>query len=372
MRNHAAKAAAAVKICITAALLFFCISDTAAVSAAVVNSIRRCVNVVIPSLFAMMAVSSLIVSSGITGLLPDWLGKPARLLFGMDKNEFAVFVFSMFAGYPVGMKMLSEESASGRIPKKRAEMLSGLCFGAGPAFIYGCISSQIFRSGNAGKLILLSTVSANVVLALIISVPLRRAAAKQPPPRRRVSISADMLTGCVLRSGRAMADICIMITFFSVVTAFLMHTGVTAAAGELPAKLLRLDRSCGEALVAALIDITNVEGLPRGDHLLLPFISGAVSFGGLCVLFQMSVLTAGKLSLRPLIILRSAAALLSCLICRILLPYFTVNKVIEVSTARVSGYASDTAVPSVMLIVMTVLLMWEFGDKTAESSAYST
>ena len=372
MRKYAARAAAAVKICITAAVLAFCIFDTAAVSEAVGSSIRRCMNVVIPSLFAMITVSALIVTSGITEILPDWLGKPVRLLFGMDKNEFAVFIFSMFAGYPVGMKMLSEESASGRIPKKRTELLSGLCFGAGPAFIYGCISSQIFRSGNAGKLILLSTVSANIILALIMSVPLRRAAAKQPPIRRRVSISADMLTGCVLRSGRAMADICIMIAFFSVMTAFFIRTGVTAAAGELLAKLLRLDRSCGEAVVAALTDVTNVEGLPRGDLLLLPFVSGAVSFGGLCVLFQMSVLTAGELSLRPLIMLRSAAAVLSYMISRMLLPYFMAKEVIEVSTASVGGYGSETAVPSVMLIIMTVLLMWEFGDKNADRSAYST
>ena len=372
MRKSVEKYAAALKTALVTAGFIYCGADAPAVSGAVYESVQRCINVVIPSLFAMIAVSSVMVRSGAGGIAPGITGKLSRFLLGLDEREFRIFILGMFAGYPVGVKMLCDEYALGRISRRRAELLSGICFGAGPAFIFGCISRQLFSDKRAGQLILASTVAANIIIAFIMSFPLRRAAAKQTPSRRRVSISADMLTDCVLRSGRTMADICIMIAGFSVFTVFLVRTGAMAAAGELLGKLPCLGRSSGEALAAALIDITNIASIPRGG-LLLPYVSAAVSFGGLCVFFQLAVLTSGKLSMKPFIIMRISAALLSYGVCRILLPFFIGSEAAAVSAAAGTvRYSTGTAVPSVMLIIMTVLLMREYGAVREGGSAYST
>ena len=372
MRKYAEKAAKAAKTALAVILFLFCAADTAAVSQAVYNGVLRCINTVIPSLFAMLAVSSIIVRSGIAELMPKWLGRVSFFLFGMDETEFPIFSFGMLAGYPVGVKMLCELYAAGRISRRRAELLSGLCFGAGPAFIFGCAAQQYYDCESAGLLILISVVSANIVTALGASFFLRRNAEKQSRPRRSVSISAEMLTDCVLRSGRAMADICIMVVGAAVFTAFLIRTGTMAAAGELLEKLLRLDRGSGEALTAALIDVTNIGSNAGGGHLLLPYASGAVSFGGACVFFQLRALTAGKLSLKPFIIMRAAAAVISFAVCRALLPYFIFGEALEAASVKVRGHGTDSAVPSVMLIIMVVMLMLEYGNKRGESSAYST
>lgn len=362
MKKYAEKAIKAAKIAAVSAAFLYFLTDTGAAAEAVGESIQRCIDIVIPSLFAMMIVSSLITMSGMLTFLPHWLGKLSRLVFGMEGSVFPVFTFGMIAGYPVGVKMLCEEVAAGRLTKKRAELLSGLCFGAGPAFILGCISRQLYTSRNAGLVILISTVSANIFLALIMSVPLRRTAASDSSPRS-VSISADMLTDCVLRSGRAMGDICIMIAAFAAANAALARTGATAAAGELLGKLPDLDRMRGEVIVAALLDVTNVGKLPCGDWLLLPYISALTAFGGVCVMFQIAALTAGKLSLRPLIIMRTAAAVLSFFICRLIMSFFMESEITAVLSPRMSSTASP--VPSLMLIIMTVLLMVEYGSKSS-------
>ena len=371
MRKLGKKAVKAAKTALMILFFLFCATDTAAVSQAVYGSVLRCINVVIPSLFAMMTISSLIVRSGIAELLPGQSGRISRFIFGMDEAEFPIFSFGMLAGYPVGVKMLCELYSAGRIGKRRAELLSGLCFGAGPAFIFGCIAPQFFSSERMGLLILTSTVSANIVMAFGVSFLLRRAYEKQPRTRRSVSISAEMLTDCVLRSGRAMADICIMIAGFAVFTAFLVRTGAMSAARELIAKLLCLDRESGETVIASLIDITNAGSIAGGGEL-LPCVSGAVSFGGLCVFFQLRALTAGKLSLKPFIIMRAAAAVLSFVICRFLLPYFIFGEAVEAADIRVSERGADSAIPSVMLVIMVIMLMLEYGKNNGESSAYST
>jgi hypothetical protein len=362
MKKYAENAIKAAKIAALSAAFLYFLTDTGAAAEAVEESIQRCIDIVIPSLFAMMIVSSLITRSGMLACLPKWLGKLSRLVFSMEGSIFPVFTFGMIAGYPVGVKMLCEEVSAGRLTKQRAELLSGLCFGAGPAFIFGCISRQLYTSRNTGLVILISTVSANIILALIMSVPLRRAAVSDSSPRS-VSISADMLTDCVLRSGRAMGDICIMIAAFAAANAALTRSGITAAAGELLRKLPHLDRISGEVIVAALLDVTNISKLPCGDWLLLPYISGLTAFGGVCVFLQIAVLTAGKLSLKPIIIMRSAAAIMSFFICRLIMPFFMVSEITEVLSPRMSSTASP--VPSVMLIIMTVMLMLEFGGKSS-------
>lgn len=361
------KAVKVLKYVLFAAISAFCVTDTAEVAAAVGKSVDKCVEVVIPSLFAMMVISSLFIRSGLNGHYPRWLGKFSRTVFGMEGYVFPIFTFGMFAGYPVGVKMLCDEYSAGRLSKRRAELLSGLCFGAGPAFVFGCISRQLYSSDRAGLIILISNIAANVLLALIMSVPLRRTF-REHTHNRCGGLSADMLTDCVMQSGRAMGRICVMIVFFSVFSAFFSRTGA-AAAGELLAKLPDLDRESGKVIVAALFDVTNTGDLPCGDWLLLPYISAATAFGGLCVMMQISGITAGRLSLRPFILLRSAAAVLSFCICRLITPLLMVGETVSVSAVKAEGVSSRTPVPSVLLIIMTAMLMLEFDKKRERNTA---
>jgi len=355
------KAVKAAGLTATAVFFLLCLTDTECAAVAVRDSVRRCLDTVIPSLFAMMTASALIISSGLTSAVPRWAGRLSRAIFGMEGRELPIFTFGMVAGYPVGVKMLCSEYLSEHITKRRAELLSELCFGAGPAFIFGCISGQLYGSRRAGLLILVSTVSANAMLALFMAPVLRRTALETKIPRR-FHISPQMLTDSVLGSGRAMGEICAMIVFFSVVTALLIKAA-GAAVGELPGKLPYLGGMTAEAPIAALLDVTNVAGFPRGDWLLLPLISGLTAFGGVCVLLQLAALTRGKLSLVPFIIMRVAVAVLSYIICRGLLPLFMEGETTAVSSIRTEGTRSVSPVPSVMLIIMTAALMLEFGSK---------
>jgi hypothetical protein len=369
MRIWEEKALRAAGIAGAAALFLFCLLEPEASAEAVSESLRRCIEVVIPSLFAMLAASSLIVRCGAAGLVPRHTGRLSRLLFGMNSSELPVFIFGMLAGYPVGVKMLCEAHAAGRIGKRRVELLAGLCYGAGPAFISGCISRQLYCYPAAGWAIFVSNVSANIVLAVFMS-PFLRKTAEEPRRCSPVRITPSMLSECVLRSGRAMADICITITAFSVAVAFFERIGAVAAVGELLGKLPDLGRISGEALAAAVLDVTNIGSFPRGDLRLLSCISGLTSFGGACVLFQLRTLTAGRLSLKPLIAMRAVAAVLSYFICRIIAPVMTAGETLAVST--VAAVKDRSPVPSLLLVAMTVMVMWEYGGSRSQRAAIDT
>ena len=145
MRNFTKKAIKCAKAAAATAAFAFCMTKTAEVSQAVSGAVERCIEVVIPSLFAMMIVSGLLVRSGITGAVPRFIGTISEKLLGMEGFMLPVFTFGMFAGYPVGAKMICTEVQCGRLDKNRAALLCGLCYGAGPAFIFGIRSRASMR-----------------------------------------------------------------------------------------------------------------------------------------------------------------------------------------------------------------------------------
>jgi len=350
----------AIKITAVSALTLFCLINTAQVKSAVYDSVMRCFNVVIPSLYAVMILSGFLIKSGLIRKLPHFITLPGKFLFGMNGCLFPIFILSQFAGYPVGVKMLCAEYENGSVSRRSAELLSGICYGAGPAFIFGCIASQMYGCTAAGKLILISNLSANIILAFIISMKIRKDNTYSEPETVRLNLSSDILTQSILSGGRSMADICIMITAFSVAASFLSSSGILELTAHFLSELSGINQETASGLIMAFLDVTSVHELPRNDFGILPIICGLSSFGGICVILQITSLVDGKLRLKPMILTRAAASVLSGIICRILMPFILADTAVSTSKINVSVHSSDSPVPSFLLIIMTIILFSEY------------
>lgn len=330
----------------------FCILRTDAVKTAVSAAVQRCIYVLIPSLYAMLAVTSLITACGITGHLPKPAAALGKALFGMTPHETSAFILGMFAGYPVGTRML----VSGESGKRRAELLSGVCFGAGPAFICGCISGELYGSETAGRIIIVSTICSNLLLAFVLSFMLRDSLPEnnvRPP----VHLTGIMLSDAVRNGGKSLGMICLAVMVFSVPAAALECTDVASAVGSLISEISGIPSEDAEVLCCSVLDITALGDVSHGNYRLLPWICALVSFGGICVMFQISAVTSGKISLVPLVITRLAAAVLSFFLCRIFMPFMLRDEVIRTSATEIRSFRSDSPIPSLLLIVMTVMVI---------------
>ncbi|MBR6386403.1 MAG: hypothetical protein IKS03_09845 [Ruminococcus sp.] len=330
-----------IKIFLLVIFAFFCLTETQTVKGNINNSVIRCLETVIPSLYAMMIISSLLTKSGLISRISGYTG-----IFP------PVFLFSAFAGYPVGIKILCDEYQKGSISKKQAEFMSGLCYGAGSAFINGCIAGKLYGQGNTGNIILISTVSANIILSIPIIFFIKKAKVKN---NSEINISFNLLNNCITESGKSMAVICMSIVSFSVITAFLKSTGIISVTGDFISEIIGRDRNICESMIYTLIDITNAENLPKGEYLLLPFLCFVTSFGGLCVIFQLKALTNGKISLLPVICLRLLSGVLSGIICRLIMPFMICGEAVYVSV-NMGIHKAESPVPSVMLILMTFFI----------------
>lgn len=357
-----------IKVSAAALAAVMCLTGTQAVSEAVYDAAMRCLTVVIPSLYGMLMVSGFLIRSGILCNAPEFLSRIGRFLFGMDGSVFPIFIFSLFAGYPVGAKMLAAEADAGRLSKNDASLFAGVCFGAGPAFIFGCVASRLYGSSAAGSCILISNISANIILAAALSLKMR----KKNIIRQKTSLTltADTLTRSILSAGRSMADICITVTAFAVLSALLRLCGAVENIAQAISRFSGLDQDTAEGVILSVLDVTAAGSMPENNYRLIPLLSALTAFGGICVMMQIAAVTKGRLSMRPVIFMRIAAALISGAVCRIIMPYMLSDEIITASAMSFSLHRSASPAPSVLLIIMTLLLFSEY-DRISSSGKKS-
>lgn len=338
------------KLLLTAGALVYCICCAAEVRAAVSVGIERCIYTVIPSLYAMMILSAFLTRSGLISAIYA----KSRLA-----GDLVLFAFSQVAGYPVGAKLLSEEAARGTIPRRRAELFAGACCGAGPAFVFGCVSSRLYGSDRAGIAVVISAIAANAVLALFAAL-LSKGVESARPRTVRPDLSAGALTAAVAGGGSAMTGICFMVAAFSVLTDMLRSAGIIEVIAHPISEISGMPQAAAARVVCAFLDVTAVSELPRGDMTLLPVIAGLVSFGGLCVLMQIAAAVHGRLDMRKFAAARVLAGILSGVICRYIAPYLLRGEVAAVSTVRPALHSAPSPVPSVLLILMSAIVIREY------------
>ncbi|NLT08607.1 MAG: hypothetical protein GXY08_03805 [Ruminococcus sp.] len=350
-----------------AVLCWYCMAHTDPVKEAVAVGIERCTGIIIPSLYAMLVVSAAFVRSGIAGSLSMTVRRVIHRITGMDGAGLPIFLFSQIAGYPVGAGMLAAEYRAGRIDKRTAELLMGVSCGAGPAFVYGCISSRLYGGAAAGRIIMLSAIASNMIIAAVLSLYLRRRPFSDTG-REKLCIGGDMFTDSVAAGGRAAAGICFMVMIFVVITDMLEYTGISGVASGAVSSLSGYDRRISAELFAAFLDVTAIVRLTPGNYALLPAVCALTSFGGVCVLLQIASVSGGELSVLPFAVIRTAAAALSFGICRAIMPHMLEGEAVP-AAAGLRFHSAASPVPSVLLMLMTVMLLSETDAELRQSEA---
>ncbi|MBR3900049.1 MAG: hypothetical protein IKJ60_00685 [Ruminococcus sp.] len=312
----------------------FCLFFPVEVKNGAGEGLNRCISVIIPSLYAMMTASAILLDSGALSTVGRWISPVTNGIFGLNGELAAIFFFSLVAGYPVGAKMIYTLYINGRLPKRMAEILSGLCYGSGTAFIFGCVAP----TGEIGRLILLSNIAAEFLVLLILSPYFRRNTIEEKS--RSIAVNGDILTKSVSSSGRALGEMCLCVIIFAVFAEMAEYCG--------------LSQIFGCDLYKAFLDVTAINDISAD----ITVKSALVSFGGVCVFFQISAIFREKLSIIPLVIMRSFAAVSSFFICRILEPYF-IGGAVDVFASGERLYRENSPVPSVMLIIMTGVVVAE-------------
>ena len=330
-------------------LVWFCIvliTDQDSICQSITESTERCMNVIIPSLFAFMALSGIITASGAYSLISKPLF-PLSYITGIPKELLSIFIISNVAGYPVGAKLLCDLYDNDQISSDTAKTMLCFCYGAGPAFICSVAGLALYGSVSVGMVVYIACVLSNLMLACVLC---RLKKPKISAVDNRFSFNAQLISDSVISAGKSLFSICLMIVFFSVVVTVLDNCGVT----ELIASAVPLSDS--KSIIKALCEISSITQIDKVPFGYIPIISALCSFGGVCVLLQTSSVIAGRFSIVPLLLTRAVSAALSAVISYWLCGFMLPDNLTAVSTDSHIFVKVNNFIPSVCLILMIFLL----------------
>lgn len=325
-----ATAAAAIAILITA--------FSKESSASIVNSIHICVNAIIPSMFAFMAISSYIINSG----LYKYISSPFYLLLkgviNLDRQSFSIFLLSLIGGYPTGIKLISEITSYNKSYSAIADKISSICYCVSPPFAITMLGVGIFGSEEAGVIIYISNVLACLTAAAIFT---------QIFPINADNYSREEKSGGIIAAVNSTAasliTVCAVIVAFNVLlTVFQCIAGLFYV--EIPCEIL------------GFLEISNLLRIENPSASLLPFVSAAASFGGVCVLIQCAALAKKQFSLIYFLILRLPCAALSGFFASVIMNFWEISVTASpISPSYQFVFSAEKAV-TLLLTVMCILI----------------
>lgn len=333
---------------------FFLIAFVKDVCEAVLNSLKVCMEVIIPSLYAFMVISGFIVSSNIYAVLSKPFGLISRYVFRIPEEYFSVFLIGSVGGYPVGARLLADMADEGKISKEDAEHMLSYCYLAGPAFICSIAGVRLFSSVKVGMIIFAAVVGANIIIAVLTGL------GRKVPPKSRKKAALDVSFDCLIKSvysgAKGMFSICAVIVFFSSIICILDKLGAINYAAGIISKLSGLNFSDSTAAVRSVIEISNISGLTPNNYELIPLAAALLSFGGVCVLMQVSGFVGNKLSTKRFCLYRIIATIISYFLCKMLIVIFNAEAIYVIAPKGLA-HRQNSLIPVLFLLIMTILLL---------------
>lgn len=313
------------------------------------KAVYRCINTVFPSLFGIMVLSDFLIRSRLYKKIGIIFMPLSKFVFNMPHQLFIVFLLSNIGGYPVGAKLIKQLLENGSIDRKTAENMSVFCYASGPSFITGIIGVGVFSSVRAGIIIYLSCLLANIIAAIIFGLFEKYSYTDK---RVKLSLNSQTVIDLVSSSGKNMLMICLMVICFSYVISVLDCLSAF--------DVFRNDTL--KTLVKSLAEITYITNL-NSDYRLLPAVAFLASTGGLCVILQLASIINHKFSMKKFILARIPIAILSYVICIIMM------KLIPVTNNCVYSYSyqrndSKFNILSVVCIFFMIIIIF-FQKKTS-------
>ncbi len=264
------------------------------ISAGIAAAVDLCLYSVLPSLFGMMVVSNLIVSSKIFEKALSPFSFVTRYLFKLPAHLTSVVLIGFIGGYPVGAKLIDGLYRDGEIDRKTAERMLTFCVNAGPAFVISAVSIPIFHNARVGFLVLAAHLISNLTVAFLgglhVKIPERaknhRVRKEEPPLSVRLVLSVNNAT-------RSMLIVCSFIVAFSILLTIIELTGIQDfISGGLGGWI---GAENAEALMAGILEVTQgCSKIPGNSPLSVYLLTAVTSFGGICVHMQLTALLSGS------------------------------------------------------------------------------
>lgn len=311
----------------------------------VINGLRSCAYVLIPSLFPFMVLSGVFEQSRAADYLQKVLGPVVRRLFHLPACTACSVLMGFIGGYPVGAKMTASLLEQKRIDAKTAVRMLCFCVNAGPSFLITAIGSGLLGSLRAGCLLLCCQWISAVLIGLCLGSFYRGVRFEEEKERPKgLPLSIALVKG--VQSGiHGMLSVIGYVLLFSAVMELLFAFWGTANPFIL--------------LVSGLLEVTTgcIQAAAGKNLVLIGFF---VSFSGFSVFFQaISFFTERDFSVLPFFFSRLVHGAVTAGLVKAGITFFpqAADTVFSNFSQKCVPQLSDTPLVAVLLVVLCAVFL---------------
>ncbi len=310
------------------------------------SGLQICGNVIIPSLFPFTFLSIFLVKSELFQIF-EKTDKITVVLFGLDSNEFAVFLLSIIGGYPLGAKLLNEGIKKGSISEKRAEHLIMAFVNPGPAFCIGVVGLGVFSSKEIGAILYFAGVLSSIIVLELLrffgDYETRNAVKKT----EKTGI-CDNFVLSAYETSTAIISICVFVIFFSFVISYFDF-------------FLQKFISLGK--ISMLLEVTNALSKTQNIYV-IAFLLG---FSGLSIWLQiLSVAKNFKINKYLFVFSRILNGVLGVIFTKLFVKIFCV--VIKTSSKIIFSYGNIFTNPMLCISLLMMVIVFLISITTKNSA----
>lgn len=327
------------------------------------RGVAYCMNILVPSLFPFMTLSTLMVLSGFAERIGYLLRGVVRGLFYLPGCAGAAILMSLVGGYPVGAKSIAALREKGSLTDEQAARMLCFCVNSGPAFVITAVGYGMLGSIRSGLLLLTALIFPPIIFGIGMGIVVRKrgisCGTPAPVSRKKEQTGLPAIVTATADASRATLMMCAFVILFSALNYLLHAAGISVFLAQL-LTACGISSNTASAALSVLLEVVSgcTECAVTGVG--LPFIAFALGWGGLCIHFQIfSVLGSIPISKVRFYLFRVLHGLISALLVLLgqrLLPV-EVPSFSTISSPVSAGIASSLP-GTVALLALSVLLLF--------------
>ncbi|MBD5100370.1 MAG: hypothetical protein HDT29_03725 [Clostridiales bacterium] len=245
---------------------------------------------VAPALFPFFFFTKLLTGLGMANSLGRALKRPISKLYNAPGESGYILVMSLISGYPIGAKLISDFYENGNFSIENCKKVSSFTSTSGPLFVVGTVGTLMFTSPKAGYVLFTCHALGALINGLLYRGKRSTSGISAMPT---ANTDDKLLNNSITSSILSVLIVGGYIAIFSMiidVAVDIKLIDALAFALEKPLSWFNIPSEVASATVISLIEITRgCQAFAQSGidiKIILPFVAGLLSFGGLSITFQ--------------------------------------------------------------------------------------
>lgn len=222
---------------------YLCLRYTQECTDGIKKGILFCIEVLVPSLYAFMTLSSVVIRSGVAVSVTKPFGRISRFLFRLPPSGLAVILLSILGGYPVGARCAAMLFEQDSISRSDAEKAANIAVCAGPGFLINYVGSALVGNRQSGIILLCAEITGVLLTGVIIGSTMRSTPLLHPHQSGE-NTSDNLLIRSVTDASRATFHMCGMVVICTSMIAVIEKISLDQRVTDIASAFIEITEGC--------------------------------------------------------------------------------------------------------------------------------